>query len=338
MVNMGNNQSMDKIITIGSATRDSFFITDKDDVFRDPQDTSRTLIAFEFGTKVEIEDLRTMNGGGATNSAVSFSRLGFKSKTIARVGDDELGHAVKKDLEKDGVDTSKITFDKKKRTGVSAIIIDKKTGERTVLFYPGANMDLKLDGLNDFEEAKLLYLAPITSNIASESLPQVCVQAKEKGLSIAYNPSAKQLNSGYKSIEKIISCTDVLLMNRQEAGILVSSYTGKKTAEYEADELLTYLQEMGPQTSVITLGSGGSIAMSNGAIFKKAPFPAKAVDTTGAGDAFGSTFVASLITGNTVQRSLKLASINASSVISKYGAHTGLMTLKQLEKRMQKAA
>lgn len=325
------------VITIGSATRDIFFITDKGDVFSDPENPHKILIAFEFGDKVEIENLHITDGGGACNSGTAFSRLGFKTKALMRVGDDESGDVIAREFKKDGGDPSGITFDKELRTGLSAIIIDKNSGERTVLFYPGANLNLEIEKKSFIDDTKWLYIAPLTAEKPIKMLPDICRTASNKNIKIAINPSSRQLSMGYKSMKNILKCTNVLIVNLLEAEKLVSSFRGKQT-DLEPQELLTYLQQMGPEICVLTLSSKGSMAISKAMIFNQPPIKGKSVDTTGAGDAFGSTFVAGLIHGYSIQKSLKFASFNAVSVISKLGAQEGLLNIGQLQKKFQKAA
>jgi len=60
----------------------------------------------------------------------------------------------------------------------------------------------------------------------------------------------------------------------------------------------------------------------------------KVVSTLGAGDAFGSTFVAGLLRSQgDVAQSLRQASINAAAVVSVFGAKRGLLSLADLEAR-----
>lgn len=325
------------IITIGSATRDIFYITNKGDILTDPKDPSRTLIAFEFGTKIPIEMLHIKDGGGGCNTGTAFARLGFQVKAILRVGADEMGRTVIDKFSGEGGDISAISEDRGLLTGLSAIIIDKNSGERTVLFYPGANLNLCLDDLSVLDGTKWLYIAPLSAEKPVRKLPEVCKYADSKGVSIAFNPSMKEIEKGYESNKEILDCAKVLLVNRKEAKALVSSYV-EKAVDYEPPELLAHLDKMGPEISVITLSGLGSVAISNGEYFTQRPVAAHVVDTTGAGDSFGSTFTAGLMMGYEIQDSLKLASINSASVISQYGAQEGLLLLEQLKQRMVEPA
>lgn len=325
------------VITIGSATRDTFFITRNGDVLSDPEDTHRTLIAFEFGAKINIEDLYITDGGGGCNSATAFARLGLKTKTLMQVGKDELGEVIKNELFKENADISGINVDENLVTGISAIIIDKESGERTVLFYPGANLNLDIKDPSVLNNTRWLYIAPLSSQKPADCLPVICDYADKKGIKIAFNPSIKQIEKGYESMKEILKCATVLIVNNSEAQGLVSSYLGKD-AELPPEELLKHLSKTGPQIVVITLSSDGSMAYENGKSHRQKSVKTKAVDTTGAGDSFGSTFISGLMFGYPVDKSLKFAAINSSSVISRYGAQEGLLTLPQIENIFNKTA
>jgi sugar/nucleoside kinase (ribokinase family) len=67
------------------------------------------------------------------------------------------------------------------------------------------------------------------------------------------------------------------------------------------------------------------------------PDPAPPFERTGAGDAFASTFVASLIKGNTVEGALQMAPINSMNVVQHTGAQEGLLTEDQLEDFLKQA-
>ena len=62
----------------------------------------------------------------------------------------------------------------------------------------------------------------------------------------------------------------------------------------------------------------------------------KVVETTGAGDAFASSFLSGLIKKNDIKFALQLASANAESVISHHGAKNKLLTSKEALASMRK--
>ncbi len=92
------------IITIVGAVRDITFHTDKGRVFRTPEDiASQRILGFEYGAKINIEQAYCSFGGGAFNTAVTFSKMGFKVAPIVAIGQDQDGMMIKDKLRKDNI-------------------------------------------------------------------------------------------------------------------------------------------------------------------------------------------------------------------------------------------
>ena len=124
-----------------------------------------------------------------------------------------------------------------------------------------------------------------------------------------------------------------LILNKDEAIELVYS-SGRKIESI--DQLLKKIKAWGPKIIAITEGSRGAWLYDGRKIYHQAAYSVKIVDTTGAGDAFGSTLVAGLILYNDLEKALKLAIINSASVLTEIGAHNGLLNLKELNKKLSK--
>lgn len=90
----------------------------------------------------------------------------------------------------------------------------------------------------------------------------------------------------------------------------------------------------GPHTVVVTDGATGVHVAHENTLYFYPALPVKVVSSVGAGDAFGSTFVALHAHGKSVEDALIGGIINASHVISHVGSQTGLMTLADLEKEL----
>ena len=122
-------------------------------------------------------------------------------------------------------------------------------------------------------------------------------------------------------------------MNREEA----ADVTGKQPDDIA--ELARALHDIGPKTVVITDGPNGSYASYDGKLVSMPnyPDPAPPFDRTGAGDAFASTIVAALASGESMETALKWAPINSMSVVQKLGAQAGLLTKEEIETYLQTA-
>lgn len=94
------------------------------------------------GSKIEVDAIEYYTGGGATNSAISLSRLGFDVTTFCKVGNDNQANAITQELTQEKINTDLIIQHKKISTG-SSFIIPCPSGNRTVLIYRGANITIE---------------------------------------------------------------------------------------------------------------------------------------------------------------------------------------------------
>jgi ribokinase len=89
---------------------------------------------------------------------------------------------------------------------------------------------------------------------------------------------------------------------------------------------------------VITDGGGGAYVGTAEEILYCPVLPAEIVGTAGAGDAFASTFTASLALGWSNDHALRAATINAASVVGYVDTQTGLLRIDALNTAMKKHA
>ncbi len=122
------------VITIGSALVDIFIHSQQ---FESKPSKDGDLLCQLLGAKVDIEGFRVYTGGGATNTAVGFSRLGLSAAALCETGRDDFARIVSADLERENVSTQLIVIEKKEQTGGSVILVGAK-GARTALVHRGA--------------------------------------------------------------------------------------------------------------------------------------------------------------------------------------------------------
>lgn len=378
------------VITIGGATQDIFIQSDFGKIISTREiDNTQELLSFEYGAKLEIDKLAFDIGGGAVNTAVNFSNLGFNTATIVKIGNDLNAEAILQRIEERRVDKSLLIQCKELKTGFS-VILTSFEGERTVLTHRGANSTININEI-DFDaikQAKWIYISSLSgkSNLV---LDQIACFAKKHNVNMGFNPGTTQLKGGLENLKKVLSSVNVLILNKTEAemvtgikkersrlnekkcnvcGKCVESCPqkiyaieeGKIVSDINEDrcikgcqkcseecpqnaielepwavnaiEKLKKLKSMGPKVVVITDGSNGAQSF-DGKNFYYAPiYPAKVTSTLGAGDAFASTFVGTLMDEWNIEKALKLASINSASIVQTFGAQQGLKTMEELEK------
>jgi len=317
------------VITIGSAFRDVYVFSKKFRVLRDSRAVTGEVECFAFGTKIELDDILFEIGGGATNTAYTFSRQGLKVGCLSRIGSDGAGEEVRKFLQKAGI-ADLLAVDKKQRTAHSVIFL-AKTGERTILVYRGAAHYFKTDdvSLKKIKNTRWLYITSLAGNV--NLLEKIVGFAKKQGIKVALNPGKLEIRTKKGRLLRMLGNIDILLLNREEAAeITRRSYSDNKGIIKDLHRL------SGSGVVVVTEGEQGSLVALKDDLYRVIIKPVKAVDTTGAGDAFGSGFVAAYIKnkGN-VKKAIQLGCANAASVVQKIGAKHGLLAKGQMSKRLR---
>ena len=325
------------ILTIGGIMRDIIFLTTEGlaiDNSRDP--LCQRLIAFELGAKIYVKKVYFEPGGGASNTAVGFSKLGLKTAIMGRVCQDREGDQLVKGFKKQKIDTRLMQIDKKTSTGFSFILgLRHKKRAHAIFAYRGTNDSLIFKAkASDLKNIKWFYISSVSSPNWQNVLNKAFSFTK-KGVKIAWNPSNVQLKAGAKKLGKYLKKVQVLILNEDEARELVLSK--KKTKNLNIRYLLKEISQMGPKIIAITIGKKGVYAHDGEKTYYQRPAPAKVINTTGAGDSFSAAFVASLFyQPNNIQRALKWGVYNSASVIDQIGAQKGLLTKNQIKSRIKK--
>ena len=304
------------IITIGSATRDVFLASEKFIAIKSRKFSTGTGECMSLGSKIEIHELLLTTGGGATNAAATFGSMGFRTAIMTRVGDDSPGKDVVEDLSRFGVSSHLVRIIKGGQTAY-ATLLTMEGGERTALVYRGVSAEFTQRDipLKALKTTKWLYLTSLGGNIALTK--KIILHAKKMNVSVAWNPGSSEIEAGLTSILPLVQLTDVLNINREEAQLL----TKKKKLE----EMFEILHTDG-MVRVITDGADGATAYRDGWTAHASTKKIDAISRTGAGDAFGSGFVAGLMKTQDIREALCVGTLNAESVIQQYGAKKGILS------------
>ena len=310
------------IISIGAATQD-VFVMGKALLARRDVRSRQYVEQFALGAKIDLERVVFDTGGGATNAAVTFARQGLQSSFVGALGQDPAGSEIVRVLRREGVGTEYIYLNGKLGTGYSVLLL-APNGERTILTYRGASHDLhaKYFAIRKLS-ADWLYISSLAGNY--DLLTKLLRHANLHNIRVAIDPGSAEL-AHPKKLRKLLPLIHVLKANSEELALL---FPGKNSEGIlrAAAEFCDYV--------VLTDGPRGSLATDGHKIYAMGMYQkVKPVDRTGAGDAFGSGFVAGLARGMNMEDALTLASANATSVVQQIGAKPGILRAGQL-KRMK---
>lgn len=334
------------IITIGSATIDAFVESDAADIVSvSTKHASTEFMAFPYGAKVEIDSFRTAVGGGGLNAAANFANLGLKTSAIFKIGDDFQGKSIKHKVKLAGVDIENIIETDKETSGFSIILLSFE-GNRTVLAHRGTNGTVKESEINfeAIKNSKWLYIAPLNGQ-SGAVLDKLAQFAEDNNVNVAINPGSSSLKKGIKYFEKILATAEVVVMNKEEASLITkievrpdtkTECFSSETIHPDIKSMLDKLKSTDAKVVIITDGKNGVYAYDGKKYYRCPEFPAKVVSTLGAGDALSSTFTAALeYTNWNIEKSLMLASVNAASVVSHFGAQEGFLSFAEMEQRLK---
>lgn len=328
---------MQNITTIGGATRDITFVTDKGKVIETPENlTEQKLLAFEYGAKIKSEEVFFNFGGGACNTAATFAKLGLSVAVNCKVGNDDDGKSIINNLKKLGINTDLIKIDDHKKTGFSLVVVNKKDGDRVIFKYKGASdsLEVKEESLNKTE---WIYLTSLAGNW-EEDLDKINDIIKNKKIKLAWNPGAVQISAGKNKLEKLLENTEILIINKDEAIELVQGDENAKLDYNEINDVIVLskiIKNWGPKVVVITDGQNGAYLFSGDKNILYSPATSKnSLDSTGAGDAFGSALVGGYILNNDLEIALKYGIINSGNVVNEYGAQNGVLGKEEIEERL----
>ena len=169
--------------------------------------------------------------------------------------------------------------------------------------------------------------------------------AEENNVNTTINPGSSSLKQGMKYFKNIFKTAEVVVMNKEEASMVTkievrpdtkSEKFSDETIHPDIVKMLDELKGMGAKIVIITDGKNGVYAFDGKKYYRCPEFPAKVVSTLGAGDALSSTFTAALeYTNWNIEKSLMLASVNAASVVSHFGAQEGFLKFEDMERKLK---
>jgi ribokinase len=349
-----------KVLTVGGAMMDTIAVIESKRIERlTLHHADSSFLLLEEGRKTEAEDVSTHPGGGAVNAAVAMARLGLDVAVLAKVGKDSRAAAILARLAQEGVSDRWIVRDEHAPTGAS-VLLSSHERNAAVFTFRGANTHLEVQDLRDEAFAvDVVYIANL-SNQSADCFPTIVSRACAHRALVAANPGPRQLSARGQAFLESISAIDILVLNREEADLLVPSLASRSAeagpilAIAPGDEMpalvarglagggfemaiapyIRALTRLGPKYVVITDGARGACVGSTEEILFVPALTAKVASTAGAGDAFAATFVAFVALGRPIDESLRAATANSASVVGYIDTQTGLLHRNELDQRL----
>ncbi len=273
------------------------------------------------GETISGEDLQIIPGGKGANQAVAAARQGVKTAMLGRVGSDSFAPFLVDNLKANQVDTSHVIVDSS-ATGTAIIVVDSN-GQNSIVLSPGANGNVSPADVDSasFLNSKLLLLQ---LEIPTPTVLHAAQQARAHGLTVILNPApAKSLP------RELISVVDILIPNESELSLLTGLPVNDiGSAERAAKEFL----KQGVKTVIVTLGSKGALLVTATQVTQVDSYKVDVVDTTAAGDAFIGGFASAMLSGKSLEDSVRYGCACGALATTKFGAQPSLPTKEDVEK------
>ena len=268
-------------------------------------------------SKMEMLQFSKQGGGQVATAMVALSRWGVRTKYIGKVGGDELGQFSLHSIRQEGVDVSSVITEPSATNQFAAIIVDRSTGDRTILWNRDSRLMYREGELRkeELSSGKLLHLDGHDIHAAIQSASW----AKEEGI-----PTVVDLDKVEPLTPELIKKIDFVITSAR----FPTLFTGISNRERAFGEM----QKQAPGFLCATLGREGSMALVDGEIMHVKGFEVDAIDTTGAGDVFHAAFIYGLLQNWEVREILQFANGAAALKCGELGGRKGIRSLEEIHK------
>jgi len=313
------------LIAIGDATIDNF-VQIHDAEIKCNLNKTECLLCVEYGDKIAVDKLTSLVAGNAANNAVGGSRLKLKTAIYVNVGSDPSGKQITEKLKAEGVSTRYIVVNEGMESNLSTVL--NFQGERTIFVY---HQEWKYS-LPELDASHWVYFTSLAPSFTqSYLLNELALYLQRTGSKLLYNPGTYQIKAGVKKNPRLLSLTELFIVNKEEAKRILFH---KDTEDVPIKKLLKGISDLGPRMVIITDGKQGSYGFEGEKYYHLGIFPAKLVEMTGAGDAYATGCLAGLFYGKDLAEAMRWGAANGASVVEQIGPQAGLLTYHQMQEKL----
>ncbi len=315
------------LISIGDTVVDTFIPLEDAKVL---SDGGQEMLALRFGDKIPVGPSTSLVAGNAANNAVGGARLNLKTAIYTHVGEkqeEEYDLRIVNKFKQERIDTKYITHDKNLPSNHHIVLNFK--GERTILIYHQPWQYKLLD----FDSSKRVYFTSLGPTFTKSNIVGELINYLERtGAKLHYNPGTFQIKAGVKKFPRLLSLTEVFIVNVEEAKIILGF---DESAKIDIKKLLKGLLELGPKRVVITDGGEGSYGYEGDKFYHLEVFPANLLEMTGAGDGYATGVLAGFFYGKDLAEAMRWGAANGASVVEQIGPQAGLLTYNAMLEKLK---
>ncbi|HEV8129677.1 MAG TPA: PfkB family carbohydrate kinase [Acidobacteriota bacterium] len=274
-----------------------------------------------FDSKLPLKEVHQLGGGEVATALTVCSRFGLRTKYIGKTGNDANGVFTRQDLQAERIDLGSVV-EADCRNQFAIILVDEKTGERTVLSHRPREIFFKDGDLrrNDVCQGRLLHVDGTDQRAALRAAQW----AREEGIPVTIDIDRVDTFTG-----ELIRSVDFLIT----AGHFPSDYLGISDRD---KAIRTLSEEIVGGFLCCTLGAEGAVVCYMGQLLRFPAYPVNAVDTTGAGDVFRGAFIYALFQRWPLEQTIRFANAVAGLSCERLGARGGIRTMDEVVEFMER--
>lgn len=268
-----------------------------------------------FGSDSEIGP-----GGKGSNQAIGAARLGALVTLLGSVGGDAFGEYARALWRDEGLHIDLVIRDPERATGMAFIMVDA-TGQNRIIVVPGANDALRVEGPECESAIASAHLVMAQFESPVEAVVGALTLARRHGVRTVLNPAPARVVG-----DDLLALADVITPNESETEAL----TGVQVATAGPLAAARALRKRGPRAVILTLGAAGAYILDDDGGRHVPGMRVRALDTTGAGDAFTAALAVALARARTLDDAVAEATRAGAYCVTRRGVVPGLGTVEQL--------
>ena len=280
-------------------------------------------------------------GGAPANVAIAVTKNGLSASMCCKVGNDDFGHFLMDTLKEFNVNIACPNLCDEAIT-TCAFVTLAADGERKFTFArkPGADMFLAEEDVKeeDIDNSAIIHAGSCSLSAQPEAAATIKAMrlGKEKGKLVSFDVNYRNVmwkddqDACTAAVMDILKYVDMLKISEEEVEMMGGE-----------DALMDLMKKNNITLLIETLGSEGAQAFFNGEVIRVEGRKVKAVDATGAGDAFWGGFLSSLriqgvnntadLTAEIIKNAMYYGNVSGSICVQGKGAIASLPTREQIE-------
>ena len=265
--------------------------------------------------KVPISSRQIRYGGQVATTLATCASFGLRPTLVGTLGEDDHAAGLRDTLERRGVNTTHL-IPRRARHRHALILVDERTGDRTVLWERDARLSLEVSDVprDLVSGARLLHVDDLDADAAIEAASV----ARAAGIPVT------------SDIDRVTDQTEALIA-AVTIPIFAEHVPTRLTGEADSERALRKLRGSHAGMLCVTLGARGSRLLEGNQLYRVPAPRVAALDATGAGDVFRGAFICALLRGDRPAEILRFANAAAALSCTSEGALDSVPTLSEVE-------